>query len=347
MDFRPNFLTTHVGSLPHPLAEPICRRLMNDLDIPCWPQLPRRTFHENMYVQYSSGLPGLVLDETNEHIYFDTHDLPPVLEAFYQRCLDDDLDSFGFQSEWADGFFTLLNLLKDHPPEWVKGQVTGPISFGLTVADQNQRASLYSDELADVIVKNTTMKARWQVRQLRTICPNVLMSVDEPYMASFGSAYINLGRAEVIGMLDEVFSAIHQEGALASVHCCGNTDWSVLLSTAVDILNLDAFNYLETLSLYPNELAAFIQRGGVIAWGIVPNSEQLLATTSQQLAGQLWQGLELICARAQVRGLHLRPSDLASQSLLAPACGLGSTSPDLADRALAILCETARLVRRG
>ncbi len=76
-------------------------------------------------------------------------------------------------------------------------------------------------------------------------------------------------------MLDEVFTAIHAEEALAGVHCCGNTDWSVLLATQVDILNLDAYNYLEYLALFPMELREFLDRGGVVAWGIVPNNDEI------------------------------------------------------------------------
>jgi len=228
-----------------------------------------------MYVQYSRGLPALVLDETNERITFDTAiDLSTALETFYERYLADDVDSFALTPDYAAGFYGLIEAARAVPGEWIKGQVTGPISFGLTVTDQNLRASLYHELLADVIVKNMAMIARWEVRQLRAQRPNVILFVDEPYMASFGSAYISLGREQVIAMLDEVFAAIHQEGAIAGVHCCANTDWSVLLATAVDVLNLDAYGYLENLALYPVELKAFLDRGGLVTWGIVPNNDE-------------------------------------------------------------------------
>ena len=66
-------------------------------------------------------------------------------------------------------------------------------------------------------------------------------------------------------MLDEVFAVIHIEDGLAGVHCCGNTDWSLLLDSQVDIVSLDACSYMEQFSLYPVELKRFIGRGGVIA----------------------------------------------------------------------------------
>ena len=293
MDFKPHFLTTQIGSMPYPDGKAICERLVSILDIPAWPQLSRRSFHENMYVQFSPPLPGIVLDEEKEKIIFDTqNDISPALEEFYAHYLAEDVDSFGLKPDYAAGFYLMLDTLHQTPGEWAKGQVTGPVSFGLTVTDQNLRASLYDDMLADAIVKNTAMSARWQVRQLRSVRPNIIIFVDEPYLASFGSAYISLSREQVIAMLDEVFAGIHAEGALAGVHCCGNTDWSVLLSTQVDILNLDAFYYLENLSLYAAELRAFLDRGGCVAWGIVPTGQEILevdAVRLGQTAGR-WTG---------------------------------------------------------
>jgi hypothetical protein len=348
MDFNPNFLTTHVGSMPHIRLDGLCRRLIDTLDIPAWPQMTRRVFRESMYIQYSSGLPGLVVDAAKEKAFFDTStDLTPALEAFYERYLADDVDSFALSPEDAAGFFDMLEALRTGPGEWCKGQVTGPISFGLTITDQNLRASLYNEMLTDAIVKNTAMKARWQVRQLRSVRPHVLMCVDEPYMASFGSAYISLNREQVIAMLDEVFAAIHQEGALAGVHCCANTDWSVLLATSVDFLNLDAYGYLENLGLYPNELRAFLDRGGIIAWGLVPNSAEIDNTTPQQLAERLWRGLKTLSANAKNRGVSLGADEFATRSLITPACGLGSTTVEIAERVLERLRETAERARRG
>jgi methionine synthase II (cobalamin-independent) len=337
---EPQFWTTVIGSFPHKEADPaLLHRLATTLDIPAWPQWVRRTFYENMYVQYSAPLPGVVVDEANEKITFDTTgDLTDDLEMFYANYLEDDVDAFALTPEYAAGFFGLLEALQSTSGgEWVKGQVTGPISVGLTVTDQDLRASLYDEMLADAIVKNTAMNARWQVQQLRTVRPNVIIFVDEPYMASFGSAYISLSREQVVAMLDEVFAAIHQEGALAGTHCCANTDWSVLLATTVDILNLDAYGYLDNLALYPEEVRAFLDRGGVIAWGIVPNTEEIFEVTPEDLAQRLRQGLALIQEKAQARGVKITTQELAARSLITPACGLGPTTVDVAERALDVL----------
>ena len=99
----------------------------------------------------------------------------------------------------------MLETLRNSKGEWAKGQVTGPVSFGLTVTDQDLRSGLYIEMLDDVIVKNMAMNARWQIRQLKSVRPNVILFLDEPYLAAFGSAFISLSREQVIGYLDEVF----------------------------------------------------------------------------------------------------------------------------------------------
>jgi methionine synthase II (cobalamin-independent) len=148
-------------------------------------------------------------------------------------------------------------------------------------------------------------------------------------------------------MAEEVLGAIHHEGAIAGVHCCGNTDWSVLLSTSIDFLNLDAYNCLEQLALYPAELRAFLDRGGVVAWGIVPNNEEIYHATPRSLAERLWRGLEHIEATAEGRGVSLRAADFAERSLIMPSCGLGPSTEEIAVRVLDSLAETAEEVRRG
>lgn len=348
MTFEPHFMTTHVGSVPYTDVDGISERIAAHLDIPAWPQFSRRTFRENMYVQYSGPLPRVVLDEAGEKITLDTTgDLTPDLETFYEKYLADDVDAFGLTPEVAAGFFTMLEHLRRTPGEWAKGQVTGPVSLGLTVVDQDLRSILYNDFLADVIVKNAAMNARWQARQLRAARPNVIIFVDEPYMASFGSAFISLSREQAIEMLGEVFEAIHQEGGLAGVHCCANTDWGLLLETPVDILNLDAYEYLENLALYPAELRAFLDRGGVVAWGVMPNTQVIFDVTPEQIAQKLRDGLALISEKAAGRGVSISPDELAHRSLIAPACGLGPTTPEVADRVFAMLRDTKAVLTGG
>jgi hypothetical protein len=342
-----HFLTTHVGSVPHKDPADLTHRLASLLDIPAWLQLPRRNYLENIYTQYAATLPGAVVDAEKEKAVMHTDgDFETQLEVFYQSVIDDRLEDFALTPDCALGFFTLLDELKSQPAAWVKGQVMGPISFGLTVTDQNLRASLYNETLADVIVKHMSITSRWQVRQLKTAGENVILFVDEPYMASFGSAFISLSREQALDYMNEVYDAVHSEGALVGVHCCGNTDWGLLLASHADILNLDAYTFLDNLALYPTELRLFLDRGGAVCWGLIPNNEQILNETPRSLADRLRAGFKLITDKASARGVTIRADELATRSLLAPACGLGSTAIEIAERVFDVLAETSDLLKK-
>jgi methionine synthase II (cobalamin-independent) len=298
-----------------------------------------------MYIQYSQSLPRIVTKE--QKIIINTEgDLSEDLERFYTHYLSDNLDHFGLSKEYAEGFYTVSELINKFPGDWLKGHVTGPISLGLTITDQNLRASLYNELIADTLVKNTAMNARWQITELRKLRPKIIIFIDEPYMASFGSAFINISHQQVVDMLNEIFEAIHNEGGVAGVHCCANTDWSVLLDTTVDILNLDAYEYIENLSLYPEELFRFVSQNGIVAWGIVPTNEDAFEVDAQTLANRLLEGIDQICDKAQARAIPLTAQKLKEQSLLTPSCGLGSTSVEIAEKALSLLQETGVILKQ-
>ena len=330
-------LATIVGSMPHTDPSKACSQVTRYLkDIPAWPQLPKRSFLENMYVQYSQGFPGVVVKENS--IYVDrSQDLNKPLEELYAAYLDNDADKYPVSQDYAAGLHTFLTL-EDLSPLLVKGQVTGPISWGLTVTDEDRRAILYDDTLADAVAKLLRLKASWQEKALKKISPNTIIFVDEPYMASFGSAFISLSREKVISLLEEVFGGIN---GFKGVHCCGNTDWPVLLDTSVDILSFDTYNFAESLSLYPAEVKRFLERNGNIAWGIVPNEAEVLAG---ETVASLKDRLEEAMAPFTRNGIRFK--QLVERGLLTPSCTLASVSEEAAARALELLVELSIAIRK-
>jgi len=166
------------------------------------------------------------------------------------------------------------------------------------------------------------MKARWQIQKIKTQNPKlkVIIFIDEPYLVSIGSSFVSLKKEDVIKDLDEIIDSIHQEGASAGVHCCGNTDWSILLKTKIDVLSFDAFDYLENLLIFEEELKLFLKNSGVLAWGIVPTSEKAdedkiennLLATFKDIAKKKWL--------------------FDNQALITPSCGTGTVPVELAKK---------------
>lgn len=330
-------LPTMIGSLPHTDPGEACSLVTRYLkDIPAWPGLPRRSFLENMYIQYSQGFPGLVLEGNS--IYIDrAKDLSPVLEQFYAAYLENDFNKYPISPDYAAGLYTFLKQ-ENLSPLGVKGQVTGPISWGLTVTDKDKRSIIYDDVLGDAVARFLRLKASWQEKVLSHLSKNTIIFVDEPYMASFGSAFISLSREKVIGLLEEVFSGI---SGLKGVHCCGNTDWSVLLATSVNILNFDAYNFAQSLSLYPKDVKRFLDRGGAIAWGIVPVEAETLA---KETVASLKDRLEEAMVPFTRDGTHFK--QLVEHGLLTPTCGLPALTIEESTQALELLAELSIAIRK-
>lgn len=314
-------------------------------DAPIWPQLPANGIHEQMEVQYSEGIPRVVIDREKQRMYIDTSgDCSLELAAFYEKYLAEDLDAFAITPAFSKGIYVLEDTLDKAggTRPFVKLQTTGPISFGLTIVDENKRAIYYNPEFIDVIVKALAMKCRWQIRRFRKYAAGIICFIDEPILSAFGSsAYVSLTRDDVIAKLREVIEAVHAEGALAGVHCCGNTEWSLLIDAGVDIVNFDAFDYGETIALYPKAVREHLQRGGALAWGIVPtNSAKIRAQTPESLVakfGDLTQHL------AKLAAVDL--GTVRRQALITPSCGTGSLPVADAERVFSVLRETASILR--
>jgi methionine synthase II (cobalamin-independent) len=330
-----NCLPTIIGSMPQTDPKEACLLVAKYLpDLPAWPQLPKRHL-ENMYVQFSEGFPGIVLEGDKAYVERSA-DFDSRLEQLYNADAENDPANYGISAEYAAGLHAFLALKEQHP-KMVKGQTTGPITWGLMVTDREQRGILYDDLLAEALAKFLRLKAMWQERFLRQIAPDTIIFVDEPYLTSLGTAFVAIPNEQVSTLLEVVLSGIT---GLKGVHCCGSTDWSLLLKSSTDILSFDTYNYADSLGCYPAEVKAFVERGGSIAWGIIPNEED---TVARESLGSLNDRLGEAMAPFTRDGLPFK--QLVAQSLLTPSCTLASLSAEASVRALELLSELSARVR--
>jgi hypothetical protein len=202
-----NLLPTMIGSMPHKDAKEACRVVARFLkDIPCWPQLPNLTSRESMAIQVSEGFPGII-QKGNDLLIDGANDHSAALEQLYMAYLENDSSKFPMTEEYAAGFYQLLQQA-DLSPLAIKGQLIGPISWGLSVKDSTGNVILYDEILSDAAAKMLRLKAGWQEKTLAQICKNTIIFIDEPAMTSYGSAFFSLPEERVIALLQEVFDGI-------------------------------------------------------------------------------------------------------------------------------------------
>lgn len=331
-----------IGSMPQATAEEAYQTLQQyPLSIPAWPQLPKRSFKEAMIPQYTEGFPGIQVDEQEKRIWVERdEDLPNKMAAFYEHVIEENLDAFTISETYAAGFHYFLQQLAEAQQSFpiLKGQVTGPFTLGLGLNDQDRKAVWFDAQYRDVVLKGLSMKALWQIKQLKRYTDQIVIFFDEPVLSALGTpAYIGIQDEAVIASLNEVTNAAQGAGALVGVHCCGNMDWGLLARTDLNIIAFDAYFYGDKVALYPEEINAFLERGGMLASGIVPTlePETLRKETSEGLKRKHEELIRLFVNKGISEDL------IRQQILFTPSCGMGSGSLTLdeSERVLHLLSQ--------
>jgi methionine synthase II (cobalamin-independent) len=298
-------------------------------EIPLWVQLPALP-QEGMMVQFLPGIPGVTRE--NGRVFIDTtaatfeNDLLAFYEAYLSVTEGNvplDNTPFSLTKKTAQGFFTLLEEMAQPPRPLValKGQITGPVTLATGLKDQDGKAVFYDDRLLDVVVKTVAMKARWQVEKLSQKGVPVIIFIDEPGLAGFGtSSFISISGEDVKKVLSEVIDQIHLAEGIAGVHVCANTDWSLIFDSSADILSFDAYAFFDRIVLFEERLKPFFNQGRILAWGIVPTShtDEIERETASSLISK-WED-----QTARLEALGINRDTILAQSLITPSCGTGS-----------------------
>ncbi len=338
MFLKPKFLSTAIGSMPFADPEYATGIFFSKLDIPVWPQLSYFGLNEQMEIQYSEGMPRIVIDREKGRMNFDTSgDYSEELAGFYEIYIyamdpeegTGDCSQLSISPEYSKGIYTFERMLQEKGEKlpFVKVQTTGPCSFALTIVDENKRAIYYNEEFRDVVVKALAMKCRWQIQKFQPFAEKVICFIDEPILSAFGSStYVTVKREDVVGLLSEVIDAVHADNAMAGIHCCGNTEWSILIDAGVDIVNFDAFDYGETIAMYPDAVKKHLENGGILAWGIIPTSTAIREQSIDSLEARFEGLMDNLAARGIDKQL------ITEQAMITPSCGTGSMETDDADK---------------
>jgi hypothetical protein len=330
-----NLLTTAMAVMPHRDVERALEMAFS-LDIPFWPQLPLLNYYEDMYVQASERFPGILLDLENRTLRFSTdkfiQELEEVLAHFEEPPF------FDISPTYSVVYHRFLQSdLAGRPA--IRGQLEGPISFGLNIHDQDNRPILFDDTVRSFMLDFMARRVNVQLKRLKEINPNAFMFVDEP-----GLQFIFSGMSGYNNILarDDMNAFFAQIERPRGIHLCGNPDWDFLLGLDLDVLSLDMYSNGERFVSYAGSIRKFLDRGGILIWGMVPtNFEPFEKEAVDSLARRLvalWQNLDR-------KGIELEY--LLSRSLLSPAtcCLVNPDGASTVEKAFAMTTELSRRLR--
>ncbi len=295
--------TTGMGILPHTDPEEAFRLTLS-VDIPFWPQLPHVSFYEDMYAQASAHFPGIELDPERQRLSFSS-------ERFYAELGDyaaimEEEAPFRLAPPYSTVYRDFL--ARDLTAyAAVHGQCIGPVSFGLKICDEEKKPLIYRDDAREILFDFMARKVNVQFRELRQANPDAFVWMDEPGLEMLFASYTGYPSEQAVADYRAFLDRL--EGP-RGVHLCGNPDWSFLLrDLSLDVLSADTHGNGYILTRYSREIRDFLERGGIISWGITPTlTEELDPETEDSLLTRLegfWEHLgtqgidrELILDRA-------------------------------------------------
>jgi hypothetical protein len=308
MAFEARCSTTAMGIMPHRDVERALALALS-LDIPFWPQLPKVSLYEDMYVQASQNFPGIAIDFDKERLSFDTARFEQELDKYFLKR--DSPEAFALTVQYSRVFHKFLSKeLQGYKA--IRGQNIGPVSFGFKVLDENLKPVIYNDEARTILFDFIQKKANTQYRELRERNPNAFVWLDEP---GLGYVFSGLsGYNEQLAKKDYHNFVEGLEGP-KGLHLCAEVNLPYLLGLGVEILSFDAYQIGFMPKEYAGDVAEFIRKGGIVSWGIIPTESTALAMqTPETLAAILSDYWGVI---SESTGLSL--DQVAMQALVAPA----------------------------
>ena len=310
----PHSQATGVGALPNKDPLEACEDVLEIFPtFPYIPTLPDRGQLESIVFNDSEQLPGRIIRD--DRLLFDSAtDQTAAMEQVYMDFVEGNFASYALHRNYASAFSEMMTRnLADIGI--LKFQVTGPVTFGMQVIDANKRPIYYDTQLADVLAKMLALKARWCESEMkeRTGVKETLIVLNEPYLASLGSSVVPVDKETVRSGWEDIASLV--EGGLG-IHCCSNTDWDFVLGLNPSVVSIDAYATAKEFLLYADTITGYMERGGVVAWGIVPADSRIFTTESTEFLYQKYLDIRTqLCTKM--------PEELFdAQSLITPSCGI-------------------------
>jgi hypothetical protein len=342
-----------MGIMPHRNVERALELALS-LDIPFWPQLPKVSLYEDMYVQASQNFPGIAIDFDKGRLSFNTARFEQELGEYFGKM--DVPETFTLTAEYSVVFHRFLSKeLRGYRA--IRGQNIGPVSFGFKVLDENLKPIIYSDEARAILFDFVRKKANIQYQELKKGNPNAFVWLDEP---GLGYVFSGLsGYNEQQAKKDYHDFAAGLEGS-KGLHLCAEVNLPYLLELGVEILSFDAYQIGFMPREYAGSVAEFIRRGGIISWGIVPTESTVLATQTPKTLAKTLSGYWEVVSQ----NTDLSLNQIAMQALVAPArcclsdigqsstvdkeqakCQVYSSEEKIVEKAFAFLPELSQILR--
>lgn len=332
----PPCATTGIGSLPHTQLE-LALQMALQVDIPYLPQLPAGNPSELMIPSALDGLPGMGFDAEGM-VTVDLSRWEAEREAFGDRIevalQSEDLSALEPSAQACRAWKPFLWEVEHRKLALAKAQLAGPATVRWVAKTSDGRSISQVPAMDQQVFRLLLARAAAMARALRRAGTTPLIYVDEPGLYALDRS--DPRHLVTLQELKVLVAALHREGALVGLHCCGNTQWAPVLELGVDLLSLDVRLSLDALLEEREAFIRFLASGATLSLGIIPTD-----VSSTYEVDKLVDSVEVSLRATLPRGSPL--AGVLEHMLLTPACGLALRSVMEAERVF----EDLRAAQRG
>ena len=327
--------TTGIGSLPHTQLE-MALQMALQVDVPYLPQLPAANPGEFMIPAALERLPGLKVDAEGGMV-IDAEEWASARAAFRAQVegalASGDLRAFEPSPSSCRAWHPFLFEIENRRLMLAKVQLAGPATVRWYARTSRGQVASEVLELDQQIYRLLLARCLSMVKALRRAGATPLIYLDEPGMYALERR--DPRHLLVLQELRLMIVALQNEGALVGIHCCSNTDWAALLGLGINIISADARLSLDALLESGEPLQRFVDAGGVLSLGIVP-TDLSASYRVDELVDAVDTSLRATFEDETVY------REVASRSMLTPACGLALRQVTDAER----IFEELRMAQR-
>jgi len=287
---------TGVGSLPHTDPKRAASFVLETTTVPYLPQLPNRHPEERMLVQWGDGLCGCGAVDSSIGLGYG--------------------EPIGARAEAFGGADALLDALSSDVPA-VKTQATGPVTLALGLLS----AGHPGQGLLDCVATGLIGRVEDHIALLAARLPDadITLIFDEPGLSGLLVPGFPITRDEAEHVLGKVLT---RAPVPAGIHCCADTDWSVVASVRPSLISWDIDSLGAAFLAHTEAIAAATWEGTGFIWGVAP-------TQTQPLPGDPGVRLQRIVGRLVMAGAKM--DGLLEGAMFSPACGLAGLTEGQAE----------------
>lgn len=237
--------------------------------------LPHVDSEDTVMRRTLDGIPGIKFDHSEIKIKITSSNYKKNMDklenAFNHPTLEN-LEPFGINSVYMEKYFQLIKKFKSSNATI---NLLGPFSITQILKNVADEQMLVDKNYRKLFVQAVCVKALWCIEKIREISPETtpVVILEEPLYSRLGDLKReneDITTDIVISLFARVIEKIKEAGAIVGVQCLEKCDWQIPIKAGVDLISFDAYNNPNNLCIIPELIQEFLEKGGMINWGIVP-----------------------------------------------------------------------------